>query len=73
MKKLYLLFLAIALLISSAILLFHMLNAKNYIENKIKQRRARNEIMEVYYQDKYCPQTPELCLNYKLNSRRDND
>ena len=65
MKKLYLLFLAIALLISSAILLFHMLNAKNYIENKIKQRRARNEIMEVYY--------PELCLNYKSNSRRDND
>lgn len=37
--------------------LFHIMNAQSYIESYLKKRRTNNEILRVYYENKYCEQT----------------
>lgn len=53
MKIVYLFILLFALIVS----LFHIINAQSYIETYLQKRRTNNEILRVYYENKYCGQT----------------
>lgn len=53
MKIVYLFILLFALIVG----LFHIVNAQNYIETYLQKRRTNNEILRVYYENKYCEQT----------------
>ena len=53
MKITYLFILLFALIVG----LFHIINAQSYIETYLQKRRTQNEILRVYYEQKYCEKT----------------
>ena len=53
MKIVYLFMLLFALIVGYST----FVNAQSYIETYLQKRRTKNEILRVYYEQKYCEQT----------------
>ena len=53
MKIIYLFILLFALILSTSV----YFAAQSYIESYLQKRRTQNEILRVYYEQKYCEQT----------------